>query len=66
MRRPPLLPPVHQEHDGERAQVPLAVHRVQDLHAVRHLGERRQAALLRRLRQGLPHVLPRPAHEGQP
>ena len=58
------MPAVHQEHDGERTQVPVAVYRVQVVHAVRHLRERRQASLLRRLRPWIPHVLPCPSDEG--
>ena len=33
---------VYGEHDGGRADLPLAVHRVQVLQPVRHLGERRE------------------------
>ena len=34
--RSPNLPAVHQQHDGQREEVPMAVHRVQDLYTVRH------------------------------
>ena len=37
--RSPYLSPVHQEHDDQREEVPLAVHRVQDLHPVWHQRE---------------------------
>ncbi len=40
-RRSPDVPAVHREHDRVREGVPLAVHRVQVLHAVRDVGERR-------------------------
>ena len=63
-RRSSHLPPIHCQHDGEREAVSVAVHRVQDVHPVRHQRERRQAPVLWRLRPRLPHVLPRTAHEG--
>ena len=40
------------------------MHRVQDVHPLWHLWERRQATLLWRLRPRLPHVLPCPTNEG--
>ena len=39
--RPPHVPAVHAEHDRQREGVPVAVHRVQVLHPLRHQRERR-------------------------
>ena len=35
--RPPNVSPVHSQHADQREEIPLAVHRVQDLHPVRNL-----------------------------
>lgn len=53
----PVVSAVHGQHDDFREAVPVAVHRVQVLLHLRHLRQRRPAALLRRLRPRLPHVL---------
>lgn len=39
--RAPVMPAVHREHDGCCAHVPLAMHRVQELQSLWHIGERR-------------------------
>ena len=62
--RSPHLSPVHWEHADQCQEISLAVHRVQDLHPVWNQREWRQAAVLWRLRQRIPHVLSGAPHEG--
>ena len=63
--RSPHLSPVHWEHADQCQEISLAVHRVQDLHPVWNQREWRQAAVLWRLWQRIPHVLSGASHEGK-